>query len=47
MHNGRHVVRTDGVKPIAIGQIGIWMSGKFGDEAGEGAKPADQLKEVA
>ena len=31
----------------SIGQIGIWMSGKFGDEAGEGAKPADQLKEVA
>jgi len=31
----------------SIGQIGIWMSGKFGDEASEGAKPADQLKEVA
>jgi simple sugar transport system ATP-binding protein len=31
----------------SIGQIGVWMSGKFGDEAGEAGKAADPLKEVA
>jgi simple sugar transport system ATP-binding protein len=37
------------VKPAetSIEQIGVWMSGKFGDRAGEGAAPAPPRMETA
>jgi simple sugar transport system ATP-binding protein len=37
------------VKPAetSIEQIGVWMSGKFGDKAGDGAAPANAKLETA